>query len=248
MKFLFVALVLQLTLSDAMHNSEPAENLPYYAYVTFVNAQMEFYGGGALISGIHVLTCGANVQGFTMWRVSVGSNRRSQHQNFITTQAVAHPNYAEANNVRMNDIGIITLLQPVVFSASIFPIALGPVFGDEEPSPMLNIQSLIMGFAGNLTAGTQGLENLTQGHVRTTDVATCVALYPASDLIQHFCAEDRSVGSNFCLGDQGGPVTTMARGREIMVGIQSLPGCTIRPSLYIRVSSYREWIRSETGV
>lgn len=48
-----------------MFNSEMADNQPYYAYVTFINQQMGgFYGGGALISASHVLTSGANVQGY----------------------------------------------------------------------------------------------------------------------------------------------------------------------------------------
>ena len=46
-----------------MFNSEMMVNMPYYAYVTFINQQMSFYGGGALISTSHVLTCGANIQG-----------------------------------------------------------------------------------------------------------------------------------------------------------------------------------------
>jgi hypothetical protein len=49
--------------SCGMINSEGSENQPYYAYVTFANLQTSFFGGGALISFQHVLTCAANVRG-----------------------------------------------------------------------------------------------------------------------------------------------------------------------------------------
>lgn len=48
-----------------MFNSELVPNEPYYAYVTFASQQMTFYGGGALISTMHILTCAANVQGWS---------------------------------------------------------------------------------------------------------------------------------------------------------------------------------------
>lgn len=45
-----------------MINSDQSETQPYYAYVTFANLQTSFYGGGALISFQHVLTCAANIR------------------------------------------------------------------------------------------------------------------------------------------------------------------------------------------
>lgn len=49
--------------TNAMSSSELMTSLPYMAYVTFANTQMSFYGGGALISSSHVLTCASNVGG-----------------------------------------------------------------------------------------------------------------------------------------------------------------------------------------
>lgn len=46
-----------------MVNSEQADHQPYYAYLSFIGPTMTFYGGGAIISNLHVLTCGANVHG-----------------------------------------------------------------------------------------------------------------------------------------------------------------------------------------
>lgn len=141
------------------------------------------------------------VDRFTAWRVGIGSNRRTFHQILITNRAVAHPNYFEDQNVRLNDIGIIFLNQPVALSPAVFPIFLPPIAA-EKNHPMQNIQGMMLGFAGSASAGLEGLENLQGAHVRTMSTADCLQLYPHADATQHFCANDLEMGSNFCLGDQ----------------------------------------------
>lgn len=79
-----------------MFNSATVENQPYYAYVTFSNVQMSFYGGGAIISSTHILTCAANIQSWVKkfckslteflrlcWQIhSMASRHRIQPTNF----------------------------------------------------------------------------------------------------------------------------------------------------------------------
>lgn len=199
------------------------------------------------------------------WRVGLGSNRRSQHVSVTTNRAVAHPQYSDINSFRVNDIGIIFLEQPTNLTANIFPVSLVPM--DSNFQPMLNIQGMICGFAGSTTTGNEGLENLQAAHVRAILHQTCVGLYQNAGEINQFCAEDATQRSNFCLGDQGGALTVISRGEEVLVsesnsinfrvnkikiftqvGIASIPGCMTIPSLYTRISSYREWIFSETGI
>lgn len=182
---------------------------------------------------------------FSSWRVGLGSNRRSNHITVTTNRGVAHPQYSETNNIRTNDIGILFLTQPVELSMNIFPIVLPP---NGATHPLLHIQGMVIGFAGSQTTGNEGLENLQAAHVRTMTHGDCLGFYPAANEQVHFCAEDAELRSNFCLGDQGGPFTIISREIEILVGIASLPGCTSIPSLYTRISSFREWIHSETGV
>lgn len=137
---------------------------------------------------------------FTTWRVGLGSNRRTNHQTLTTNRAVAHPQYAEVNNVRMNDIAIIFLLQPAQLTNDIYPIRLPSLIS--EIRPYLNIQGMILGFAGSASSGSEGLESLQAAHVRAMTQANCTALYAHADANQHFCANDVERGSNFCLGDQ----------------------------------------------
>lgn len=137
---------------------------------------------------------------FTAWRIGLGSNRRTRHQIFNTNRAMAHPNYSEANNIRTNDVAIIFLNQPAVLSADVFPIFLPPLVSKAQP--FLNVQGMVLGFAGSASVGNEGLENLQAAHVRVMSHAECILLYPNADPIQHFCAHDPEQRSNFCLGDQ----------------------------------------------
>lgn len=139
---------------------------------------------------------------FTQWRVGLGSNRRSSHQTFTTTRGVAHPNYSGANNMRVNDVGVIFLQQPVQLSASIFPIFLPPLQTTSEPHPFINEQGMVLGYAGSTSSGNEGLENLQAAHVRAMPHSACTQHYASADLNQHFCANDVEFQSNFCLGDQ----------------------------------------------
>lgn len=137
---------------------------------------------------------------FTSWRIGLGSNRRVNHQIAITNRAVSHPNYGEANQVRINDIAIIFLNQPAQLSESIFPIFLPPL--NPEAHPFVNVQGMVLGFAGADSVGDEALENLQAAHVRAMPHQTCIEAYPNANPTQHFCGFDNEMGSNFCLGDQ----------------------------------------------
>lgn len=123
------------------------------------------------------------------------------HTNVQSQRATAHPNYGELNNVRINDVGVIFLDQPVAFSSNIFPIFLLPVSAEAE-HPLTNVQGMVLGFAGSQTSGQEGLENLQGGHIRAMAHQACLGLYATADAIQHFCGDDPEERSNFCLGDQ----------------------------------------------
>jgi hypothetical protein len=123
-----------------------------------------------------------------------------------TNRGVTHPNYSGANNIRVNDVGILFLLEPVNFSVNIFPIFLPPLEGFSKTRPFLNEQGMILGFAGSTTTGQEGLENLQAAHVRTMEFSKCQTHYANANANQHFCSNDAELGSNFCLGDQVGLV------------------------------------------
>lgn len=104
--------------------------------------------------------------------------------------------------MRVNDVGILFLEQPVILSVNIFPISLPPHQSSSKPQPFLNEQGMILGFAGSTTSGQEGLENMQAAYVRAMPHSNCTQHYASADANQHFCADDVEMGSNFCLGDQ----------------------------------------------
>lgn len=139
---------------------------------------------------------------FTNWRLGLGAHRRTRHTTVISNRAVAHPGYSEINNVRVNDLAIIFLNQPVVLTPNIFPIFLPSLNSPIQDQPSMNIEGMILGFAGNASIGNEGEENLQAAHVRVMSESDCLGIYPGADLNQHFCANDAEQNSNICLGDQ----------------------------------------------
>jgi len=188
------------------------DQVPYYAYVQFANNDFSFYGGGALISHIHVLTSAANVQGFDGWLIGVGGTRglRNLQTTHDSNRAIHHPNYQQLDTIRFNDIGIIFLRLPVQLATNVFPIALRPL---QSGMPLMpNEQGMVLGFAGSQSTGATGGNQLMQAHVRIRSTAQCTvpALYPDLQGQQQFCAEDVEQQSNFCLGDQVNDISNLS--------------------------------------
>lgn len=87
---------------------------------------------------------------------------------------------------------------PVEMAPNIAPIFISPF-------PMLNstnTQGLMLGYAGETSSGSQGLDNLQAAHVRVLSDLECAQAYPNSNNLELFCGGDRTRRSNFCLGDQ----------------------------------------------
>lgn len=54
----------QIEITPFIINGQRAPVAPYYAYINYINqANLGFFGGGALISNRHVITAATNVQG-----------------------------------------------------------------------------------------------------------------------------------------------------------------------------------------
>lgn len=135
---------------------------------------------------------------FQNWRIGLGSNSRRLHRLFLAARAIAHPNYQTQNNLRIFDVGIIFMNVAVETAPTIAPIFISPF-------PILNstnTQGLMLGYAGETSSGSQGLDNLQAAHVRILSDLECAQAYPNSNNLELFCGGDRTRRSNFCLGDQ----------------------------------------------
>ncbi|XP_058460004.1 brachyurin-like [Malaya genurostris] len=229
-------------------NGHSAPHQPYNAYVLYLNAQNSgFFGGGSIISDRHIVTAAQNILGFTRWDVGLGSNIFTQLSTITSTTATSHPNFNSAN--RANDIGIITLPNPLVFTSTIAPIALPPL-NNALVLPLENEQGTIVGFGFTSAASTTRADFLIRSFQRVIADARCQQVYQIT-LPNHFCAEDTVETSNVCNGDIGAGFVTNVRGNAMLTGVASLitHSCDSQnPSGYIRIHTYRQWIQTVTQV
>lgn len=90
--------------------------------------------------------------------------------------------------------------------------------------------------------------------MRVVAPARCMGRHPQHAIAQQFCAEDVRLRSDICSDDVSGPFVALQRGVDVLVGISSVHVCQINPnvaaepSLFTRVSAYRQWINENTGV
>ena len=228
--------------TNAIIEGTASYHLPYVAHITSLNPTLQLtrFCGGSLISQRHILTSASNLVGFTQFDVVMGSAFRTEQILFPAMGATPHPQYNAQS--QLNDIGIITLQNNIVFSSIIQPIQL-PRYVIRE-----NEQGMIAGFGGTPNAPAN---RLFAAFPRVTLGVRCLARWPNSNLVSQFCAEDERLRSDFCVGDIGNALTILERGVEEIVGIASMPHCLAgasQPSLYTRVISHRAWILQQTGI
>jgi hypothetical protein len=80
----------------------------------------------------------------------------------------------------------------------------------------------------------------------------CTATYGPTVVIESTICTETTGGKGKCGGDTGGPLTTQDAGSHLQVGVASFgagDGCIAgHPSGFTRVTSFREWIQTTSGV
>ena len=89
--------------------------------------------------------------------------------------------------------------------------------------------------------------------VKVTQISKheCDRLFDSTE--KHICVQDADTppAASSCRGDIGGPMMCGDCGHNVLAGVASIlaPNCFPEaPSVYTRVSEYRDWIKEHTGV
>ncbi|XP_062550550.1 chymotrypsin-like [Armigeres subalbatus] len=235
--------------SPRIINGQASNLQPYNVYILYLNVNNAgFFGGGSIISPLHVLTSAQSIVGFVQWQVGMGSNTFSQLTTVVSSVATAHAEYNSLT--KANDIGIVTLPTSLVFTAYVQPIALPPLVAQIDQLPLENEQGSVVGFGFTSVTSVAPSVNLLRAYLRVTNNLRCQQFYQIT-LPQHFCAENTVEFSNICNGDIGAGFVTDVGGTQTVTGIASLitESCgNSSPSGFTRVASYRQWIYSLTQV
>nr|CAD7451901.1 unnamed protein product [Timema tahoe] len=207
------------------------------ALMTANNAQ---FCGASIISSNWGLTAAHCTVGFSasQLRVRAGSdNRASGGTIYVVSQIINHAGYN--SQTIDNDISLIRVATPFVFSTTVRAISLGTA------ELAAGTYTTVTGWGATRSGGASSAV-LLQVSVPVVAQATCARQYNGITNGM-LCAGYTAGGKDACQGDSGGPLISGG----LLVGVVSWGGvCAAanQPGVYAKVSFYRSWIQTNSGV
>ncbi len=222
---------------------------PKYAYPWQVQIGIQVgvgdysYCGGSLLSHDWVITAAHCVFDVDKSKVSIWAGKHylptqneDSQQYSKAERIIIHPQYDSIQD--MNDIALIKLASPFVYTDEVHRIALAkPTSGH-----FTNRTATVTGWG--LTGDGYNLSSVLK-ELSTTVIANSVCDNYWSVQSNQICT--LTVGEQAYYGDSGGPLFLWEDGEPILVGVVSYWSGTVSenaPVVYSRISSFYDWIIS----
>merc|ERR1719189_318282 len=201
--------------------------------------------GGTLISDRHVLTAAHCTAGGSTRSIKVLLGEHRIDDNSYTIMPISaitdDPTYNDGNF--QNDFSILTLVEPVTFSATIAPARMPA----ETSKTFAGDLATVSGW-GTLASGGNQPSVLHSVEVTVTTNDQCAQAYGNNIGDMNICAADS--GKDSCQGDSGGPLVVQENGRYVIAGVVSWGyGCAYDgyPGVYARTTYRKDWILANTA-
>ncbi|KAI5278789.1 transmembrane protease serine 11F isoform X1 [Manis pentadactyla] len=205
--------------------------------------------GATLISSTWLLTaahCFRRNKDPSQWIASFGATLAMPSVQRSVGKIIVYENYHTETNE--NDIALVQLTKLVEFSGSVQRVCLP----DSSLKLPPNTSVFVTGFGSTVNNGP--MQNiLRQARVETisNDVCNRKDVYNGLITSGMLCAGFMEGKVDACQGDSGGPLVYSDHGTWYLVGIVSWGrscGLPKKPGVYTRVTRYRDWIASKTGI
>ncbi|XP_072784607.1 transmembrane protease serine 11E isoform X2 [Taeniopygia guttata] len=208
--------------------------------------------GASIISNTWLVTaahCFKGVRDPRRWTASFGILLRPPKQKKFVRRIIVHEGYGDVLLDHEYDVAVVELASPIEFTSDVHSVCLpeaSHVFRD-------NTSCFVTGW-GALENDGYSVNQLRQAEVRiiNTEVCNTKQVYNGAITAGMLCAGYLEGQVDACQGDSGGPlVQANSRGIWYLVGIVSWGddcGKRNKPGVYTRVTYYRNWIRSKTGI
>jgi len=231
---------------------------PYIGSLQYDNG--EFWShicGSSLIDSSWMLTAAHCVDfaSASQLRVELGALDLYESPNvyektYAVAEIILHQNWNPNGAAMEHDIALLRLAAPVTLNNNIKVATLA-----EEGQSFLGQECVLAGWGMTSTAnGGSSPSTLKEVSITKIGTTSCNLLWfgrrrgPINQ--GHICVHDAASASgdkaSACMGDSGGPMMCGA-GHNILAGVtswgESTCGGTL-PSVYTRVSSYRDWIQA----
>ncbi|NXN74898.1 TM11E protease, partial [Himantopus himantopus] len=217
------------------------------------------------LDGIH--RCGASVISHTWlvtaahcfrgrrdprrWSASFGILLRPPKQKKLIRRIIIHERYSDFVLDHEYDVAVVELASAIEFTSDVHSVCLpeaSHVFPD-------NASCFVTGWGALKNDGKcRSVNELRQAEVKIISTETCNRrqVYGGAITPGMLCAGYLEGQVDACQGDSGGPlVHANSRGIWYLVGIVSWGdecGKANKPGVYTRVTYYRNWINSKTGI
>ncbi|XP_012790876.2 transmembrane protease serine 11B-like protein [Sorex araneus] len=208
------------------------------------------YCGASLISERYLVTaahCFKGTNNPKNYTVSFGTRVSPPYMLHHVQRIIVHENYILGQH--RNDIAIIMLTEKVSFKNDVHRICLPEATQIFPPG-----EGVVVTGWGALSYEGEYPVLLQKAPVKIIDTAICNAEEAYGGMVEDemLCAGYIEGNIDACHGDSGGPlVHPNSRNIWYLVGIVSWGvecGKVNKPGVYVRVTSYRSWIASKTGI
>ncbi|NWY37216.1 TM11E protease, partial [Sylvia atricapilla] len=210
--------------------------------------------GASIISNTWLVTaahCFKGVRDPRRWTASFGILLRPPKQKKFVRRIIVHERYGDHLLDHEYDVAVVELASAIEFTSDVHSVCLpeaSHIFPD-------NASCFVTGWGALENDGEcYSVNQLRQAEVRIISTAVCNRrqVYGGAITPGMLCAGYLEGQVDACQGDSGGPlVHANSRGIWYLVGIVSWGdecGKPNKPGVYTRVTYYRNWIHSKTGI